>query len=206
MIRTLTSAILLFSLTVAYAQEQVKFCYSDRELMGKNWHVADEVSVEDKYPESSYFGLTFQAAEKKVDRELRNKALYVSYHDTLYINCNKASNASVGVYAKAIKVGYNMFFVMPYSGIGGLSVGGSIAGLTLGALTGVGFIVYQGISDARPFLWEMSSETLTMLTPRSMEKLLSVDRGLRRQYSKESKERRLSPDVMLSYLQQLESY
>ena len=204
--RTLTSAFFLFSLTVAYAQEQVKFCYSDRELMGKNWHVADDVSVEDKYPESSYFGLTFQAAEKKVDRELRNKALYVSYRDTLYINCNKVYNAPVGVYAKSIRVGYNMFFVMPYSRIGGLSLSGSIAGLALGALTGVGFIAYQGISDARPFLWEMSSESLTVLTPRSMKKLLSVDDELIRQYSKESKERRLSPDVMLSYLQQLYSY
>ena len=100
-----------------------------------------------------------------------------------------------------------MFFVIPSDQYTNSSfvpitagvLGGFIGGVIAGAITGVNNGKINGI----PCLWNIATESVTILSPKNMKSLLRVDKELFQQYKEENRDRQTSPSVVLEYLRLL---
>jgi len=206
--RLVVIIIMLYVNILAHGQEQIKFCLTDGELIGRKWTAANAVYVESQYSDSVCSVKVFTSEDKTLRRTLRNKALYVMIHDTLYINCSRAIKDEMRIYATVTKLTNDkMFFVIPSdqlnnnasvvaAGVMGGLIGGAIAGAIAGTKKG-----QAGVSC----LWDMATETVTILSPKNMKSILKVDKELFRQYKEENQSRQASPSVILEYLHLLYS-
>ena len=199
---------ILYVNVVAHGQEQIYYCLTDGELIRQHWRTADGVTIESQYRDSVCSIKVFTSEDKKLRRILRHKALYVTYKDTLYINCSRAVKDEVKIYATATKLADDkMFFVIPSDQYTNSSfvpitagvLGGFIGGVIAGAITGVNNGKINGI----PCLWNIATESVTILSPKNMKSLLRVDKELFQQYKEENRDRQTSPSVVLEYLRLL---
>ena len=91
-------------------QVKCKFCYNDGQLIGGNWILLDSIIVTKLYSNTSFFGYVFSSPNKQVTKILKEDALYVSYNDTLYINCHVAMDETLNCYSKAYLGKYDLVF------------------------------------------------------------------------------------------------
>ena len=201
--------IMLYITIVAYGQEQIMYCLTDGELIGQQWKTNGNAIVENQYNDSVCTAKVFTSENKKLKRALRNKVLYAIFRDTLYINCSRVVNSDIKIYSAVTKLGnYKMFFVIPpgyYNNSSYVIMGGLLGGLAGGLITGAIAADKSKKSGWKPCLWDMTTDTITVLTPKSVKWLLDDDKKLLRQYKEESKERQHSPSVVLEYLRMLYS-
>lgn len=201
--------IMLYVNILVYGQEQIKYCLTNGELIGRKWTTNGDAIVESQYYDSACIAKVFSSEDKKLKRTLRNKALYAMFRDTLYINCCRVVNSDVKIYSAVTKLGnYKMFFAIPpgyYNNSSYAIMGGLLGGLAGGIIAGAVSADKSKKEGWKPCLWDMTKDAITILTPKSVKWLLDDNKKLLRQYKEESKERQHSPSVVLEYLRMLYS-
>ena len=177
---------MLYVNILVYGQEQIKYCLTNGELIGRKWTTNGDAIVESQYYDSACIAKVFSSEDKKLKRTLRNKALYAMFRDTLYINCCRVVNSDVKIYSAVTKLGnYKMFFAIPpgyYNNSSYAIMGGLLGGLAGGIIAGAVAADKSKKEGWKPCLWDMTKDAITILTPKSVKWLLDDNKKLLRQY------------------------
>ena len=186
-------------------QVKCKFCYNDGQLIGGNWILLDSIIVTKLYSNTSFFGYVFSSPNKQVTKILKEDALYVSYNDTLYINCHVAMDETLNCYSKAYLGKYDLVFfasknVANKGVVAASAVGFGLIGGTMGFAASN---ITSQASSEKPYFWDMRQGFPISIDPKYMKDLLSKKKFLLKEYKNESKHDKKKPEVVMKYLQKI---